>query len=527
MGNDSSTGSTLRISSGVRDALGFSSAGRVPTLDEVRRAYGPPATLGAPNEETVLAMDRAMEDRGVYTLLQHGFELGQYGACSNFMGYGALQNIAQNGLIRACVETVADDMTRAWIELQQEGEDDSEDGEVQERIERLDRAMKRLNLQKVMHEAAAKTGYYGGCLLYLDTGASGPDLKLPLSLESWSREATKGFLKGVRVIDPVNVFPGVYNSTDPLRADYYIPRSWWVLGQEVHASRLIRVFSNEPPLLFRPSYNFLGIPKAQILWDYVMHFQSNRDSVNRLMDKFSQLVFKTAMTDILTGGANDLSGLVARLQIMSQNRSNDGVIAIDKDAEDILKVETPMSGLTDVPRQSLEFVAAINRTPVVKLLGISPSGFNATGESDLRNYYDHIASQQEAVLRPAIQRILEVLQVSLFQAVDRTIGFSFCPLSEEDETAKTTTQATKIANLCQLIDRNVIDTDEARQMLIADPDSGMDGLDPEAPEPEEGEGDPMQAMMGGMGVPQAEAPAPEPKPAPASDSAKWWRRVWQ
>ena len=77
---------------------------------------------------------------------------------------------------------------------------------------------------------------------------------------------------------------------------------------------------------------------------------------------------------------------MARLQIMSQNRSNDGVIAVDKDAEDIVKVETPMAGVTDVVRQSLEIVAALNRTPAVKLLGISPSGFNATGESDIRNY---------------------------------------------------------------------------------------------------------------------------------------------
>ena len=518
MGIDSSTGSTLRISSGVRDALGFSSAGRVPTLDEVRRAYGPPATLGAPNEETVLAMDRAMEDRGVYTLLQHGFELGQYGACSNFMGYGALQNIAQNGLIRACIETVADDMTRNWIELQQEGDDDSEDGEAQERLERLEKAVKRLDLQKVMHRAAAMTGYYGGCLLYLDTGASGPDLKLPLSLESWSREAKPGFLKGVRVVDPVNVFPGTYNSTDPLRTDYYVPKMWWVLGQEVHASRLVRVYANEPPLLFRPSYNFLGIPKAQILWDYVMHFQANRDSVNRMMGKFSQLVFKTAMTDILTGGSNDLSGLMARLQIMAQNRSNDGVIAVDKDAEDVVKVETPLGGITDVPRQSLEFVAAINGTPVVKLLGISPSGFNATGESDLRNYYDHILSQQEAVLRPALQRVLEVLQVSLFKEVDRKIGFSFCSLSEDDENAKAMTQQTRINNLMALLDRDVISPEEARQILISDPDSGLDGLDPELPEDAEGD-DMLQQGPAIPGQPQMQEQEPSApltaSPAPA------------
>lgn len=517
MGTESSTAS-LRISSGVRDALGFSSAGRVPTLDEVRRAYGPPATLGAPNEETVLAMDHAMEDRGVYTLLQHGFELGMYGACSNFLGYGALQNIAQNGLIRACIETVADDMTRNWVEFQQEGEDDSEDGEAQERLERLEKAVKRLDLQKVMHRAAVMTGYYGGCLLYLDTGASGPQLKLPLSLEPWSMEAKEGFLRAVRVVDPVNCFPGVYNSTDPLRADYYVPQTWWVLGQEVHASRLIRVYANEPPLLFRPSYNFLGIPQAQILWDYVLHFQANRDSVNRLMGKFSQLVFKTSMTDILTGGANDLSGLMARLQIMAQSRSNDGVIAIDKDAEDIIKVETPMSGLTDVPRQSLEFVAAINRTPVVKLLGISPSGFNATGESDLRNYYDHILSQQEAVLRPALQRVLEVLQVSLFGEVDRKLGFSFCSLSEDDESAKAMTQQTRINNLMALLDRDVISPEEARQILISDPDSGLDGLDPELPEEAEGD-DMLQQGPAIPGQPQTQEQEPSApstaSPAPA------------
>ena len=512
MGSISSTGSTLRISSGVRDALGFSSAGRVPTLDEVRSKYGPPATLGAPNEEAKLAMDHAMEERGVYSLLQHGFEMGMYGACSNFLGYGALQNIAQNGLIRACIGTVADDMTRNWITLQQEGEEDSPEAE--DKIQRLEKAMKRMGLQKTMHKAASMTGYYGGCLLYLDTGASGPQLNLPLSLEPWSMEAKEGFLRAVRVVDPVNCFPGTYNSTDPLKEDYYVPQTWWVLGQEVHASRLIRVYANEPPLLFRPSYNFLGIPQAQILWDYVLHFQDNRDSVNRLMGKFSQLVFKTAMTDILTGGANDLSGLMARLQIMSQNRSNDGVIAVDKDAEDIIKVETPMSGVTDVVRQSLEIVAALNRTPAVKLLGISPSGFNATGESDIRNYYDHVLSQQEKILRPPLQRILEALQVSLFGSVEPSIGFTFASLSETDENAKVLTQQAKINNLCAVLDRDIVSAEEVRQMLVSDPDSGFDGLDPELPE--DAEGDDIPLLSPAFGQEQEENDAPPSPPSKAS-----------
>lgn len=82
-----------------------------PTPDDIRMMYGPAKTLGAP-EKVQLAMDARLADSGVYSLLQHSLELG-VGIAPQFMGYGVLQNLAQNGLIRACVETVSDDMTRA------------------------------------------------------------------------------------------------------------------------------------------------------------------------------------------------------------------------------------------------------------------------------------------------------------------------------------------------------------------------------------------------------------------------------
>ena len=172
------------------------------------------------------------------------------------------------------------------------------------------------------------------------------------------------------------------------------------------------------------------------------------------------------------------------MQILAHNRSNDGVLAIDKDAEDVVKVETPLSGVADIVRQSLEILAAMNRTPAVKLLGISPSGFNATGESDIRNYYDHIRSQQEKVIRSPLKTILDVAQISLWGKLDKGITFNFCPLSVEDENAVAMTQQVKINSLCALLDRNVISVEEARKVLVNDPNSGVDDLDPEAtPEP--------------------------------------------
>lgn len=453
------------------------------TPDEVRRYYAPARTLGA-DEDTWLAQDNQLAETGAYTLLQHTFQLGQ-GAAPQFLGYGALQNMAQNGLLRACIETVADDMTRAWITLT--GGDSEDPKEASERIKSLDAAMDKYNLQPLFHEGAELVGYEGGAFVFIDTGASGAQLMTPLHIGSSSAEFAPERPLRFQVVDPVNVFPGEYNSISPLRGDYFRPRWWWVMGERVHKSRLIRLVANEVPVLLRPAYNFMGLPQAQILWDYVLHFQDCRIAVARLLKKFSMTVFKTSMEDILMA-AQGTANLDARVRYMIQTMSNDGVLAVDKETEDVVKLETPISGVTDVVRQALEFLAALNRTPAVKLLGISPSGFNATGESDLRNYYDHIASQQEKVLRAGIKRVLECLQVKEFGHVDTSLGFDFAPLGEADRAALATQQKTQADTVAVYLDRGIISAEEARGALAKDPDSPFANIDPEdVPEEQGGE----------------------------------------
>ena len=134
-------------------------------------------------------------------------------------------------------------------------------------------------------------------------------------------------------------------------------------------------------------------------------------------------------------------------------------------------------------QQSLEHLAALNRTPAVKLLGISPSGFNATGESDIRNYYDHISSQQEKVIRPALEEVFRVLSVHLFGTPDAGMRFEFAPMSENDAAATAMAQQQRAASITALVSSQVISPDEARTYLRNSPDSGFDFLDPEdAPE---------------------------------------------
>ncbi|MDE9536123.1 DUF1073 domain-containing protein [Xenorhabdus bovienii] len=420
-----------------------------------------------------MAMDSSLSSSGAYTLIQHAWEHGQgYALGPSFMGYAALSSLTQNGLIRACIETVVDDMTREWIEIKSVDIDGQGDGAEDKKT--IEDALIDFKVKDIFHKAAEFNGYFGGCLIFIDTGAMDNQLLVPLDISEKSAEL-KNFKRFV-LVEPINIFPGRYESTDPLSPRYFTPDTWWILGKEVHTSRLIHICGNEVPILLKPSYNFMGMPQAQLLYDYVIHFQDSRTSAARLLEKFSFTVLKTNMSDILTN-PNSTQSLDGRLAYMASVRSNDGIVAIDKEMEDIVKLETPLSGVTDIVRQMLELIVVINRTPAVKSLGISPSGFNATGDSDIRNYNDHVKSQQEKIFRAGLQKALDIIQIVKLGQLNQSVTFDFVDLNKQDAKVSAEIEKLKAERDTALLDSSIIWEKEARQRLSDDPDSDYFGID--------------------------------------------------
>ena len=476
------------------------------TVESVRKRFAPPVTLGYGEKER-LAQDNMLADSGFYdtihrSLQQHAAELGQY-PVTTFVGYGALQQIAQNGMIRACVQTVADDITREWIKVT--GSKDAQ------RVELIQDVQERkYHLREVFHEAATTTGYMGGAFVYIDTGTEKPEL--PLRINDQSAELEKGSTLRFIVVDPVNVSPGDYNATDPLKADYLKPRFFWVLGRRVHASRLIPLLDNPPPTLLKPAYNFLGIPQAQILWDYVLHWNQCRVYTADLVRKVSLLVFQTD-TDAIFMTPGGVQNFDVRMKALQRYRDNNSVFVCSKENEAVQNVQTSIAGCTDVVRQSLEMIASINRTPAVKLLGISPSGFNATGESDLRNYYDYVRSKQE-LRRDAITKCLKAIELVTLGQIDPELGFDFCDLSKEDEAQAAMTAQARAGTLATLLQMQAISAEEAREAVKAEPALHLEFLSDEAPDgdPEEIDGliEQLQSATAALAQPKAEPPAAQP-----------------
>lgn len=466
--------------------------------------YALPATAGA-DEASRVALDSQFKENvamdGLYeSLTSHAIDMGQFPVTS-FVGYGVLQQISQNGMIRNCIKTVADDCTREWITIK--GGDDTDVSKV-ERLQRLQD--RKYHLQRLFNDAITKVGFMGGAFIFIRTqnpdSDKDPDLTLPLRINNKCAEIGEDNPARFVVVDPVNVSPASYNASEPLKPNYMKPDFWMVLGSRVHHSRLLTLYTNEPPTLLKPAYNFLGIPQAQILWDYVNHWNECRISAQELVKKLSLLIYYTDMQSRMGtfGGIQELDDV---MEVLRHYRNNDSVFVADKDSDQVDNVQTSVGGVQDIVRQAQEMIAAINRTPAVKLFGISPSGFNATGESDIRNYNDHIRSQQE-LFRPAIQKCLEVIQLNEFGDIDPMITFDFNELNLDNESSQAMNFNSRVTALSALKDRNAISAEEMRQAVRNEDASHLSFLSDELPEPEEGDletdsgsNDLLQSLFGG------------------------------
>ena len=432
----------------------------------IRRQYGVPLTNAG--EDVKAAMDAALETSGHFTTIRNAVASGGIDAYPQFLGYAYLSGLQQNGFIRAGVEGLADDMTARFIELIRTSDIENNDDD---KINKINEYLNTFQIKELFNKAAALNGYFGGCLIFIDTGDE--DLLSALDEKSLNHS-----IKNFVLVEPINTYPGRFNSSKPLAPNYFVPETWFVLGQEVHASRLLYLAADEVSMLLKPAYNFFGIAPAQIAADSVSHFIKDREAASRLLHKYSLLVFKTDMGSALYSGNPE--ELYSRVKVLADFRDNNSVIIIDKEDEDIVTVTTSLAGVTDVVRLSLELMPIMFRQPLTKFLGISPGGMNATGESDENNWNEYVLSQCEKQLRKPVKRLLELIQYDLFGEVDECIDFIFKVQSSNDEVKEINNNKIKADTYVQLTTAGIISPEEARKALAEDEKSGFNSIDVDA-----------------------------------------------
>lgn len=443
-----------------------------------------------------------------------GSPLGNFGAdCffgTGFIGYPRLAELAQISEYRSVSETTANEMTRQWIEIKSAGEEDNS-----EAIKQIEECCERLNVRDVFRKAVETDGLFGRGQILVQI--KGHDGKLANPLLLTEKTIAKGSLKALVNIEPMWTIPAPYNAVDPTLPDFYKPKAWYVMAQEIHASRLFTLISRPVPDMLKPAYNFGGVSMTQLMMPYVERWLRTVDSVSDLLHSFSLSGIKTDMSAILGGSDDGDTNIILRAELYNRLRDNRGLMLLSKDEEEFFQFNTPLSGLDALLAQSQEQMAAPSHTPLVKLLGITPSGLNASTEGEIAVYYDHIRAMQENLLRDPLDKLLKLVQLHLFGKVNDNITFDFVPLRQMSETELSTIRKSDTDRDVAYIQAGVVSAEEVRGRLAGEPGSGYNGIDvedvPEMPDDgfSDGLNDGAEEDVGGQA---------DPKPEPAQD-AEW------
>lgn len=401
-----------------------------------------------------------------------------------FRGYPYLALQSQGPEYRKMSETIAKQMVRKWIEVVSTGDEDKSD-----KIALMEKALKRFKVRELFYEAAQLDGFFGRGQIYIDVNKPGgqtparidPD-ELTTPLLRSPAKIPKGALRGLTLVEPVWTYPNAYNSNDPLAPDYYKPSSWFIMGKVVHSSRLLHFVSRPVPDMLKAAYNFGGLSLTQLAEPSVNNWIRTRDSVADMVHSFSLCGIKSNLGADLSGNGAG-GGMLDRADLFTNIKDNRGLLMLDKDSEEYFQHDTPLSGLADLQSQAQEQPAAVANIPLVFLLGITPSGMNATSEGEIEVFHSYILSMQETLFAENLNRVFQIIQLNEFGDIDEDITFKFLPMVEMDRDQSATIQKTKAETDAVLINSGVIAPDEARNRIASDDESDYAGLPGNAPEP--------------------------------------------
>lgn len=397
-----------------------------------------------------------------------------------FMGYPYLAELSQRPEYRTPVSILAEEATREWIDIVCAG-----DGDKADKVKAIEGEFERLEARDVSRDALEKALHFGRSQIYLDVGDISDDEKACPLADSPAKINPSRPLQAIRVVEPLWTYPAQYNAIDPLAADFYRPDMWYVMGKQVHRTRLVTLVPHPVPDMLKPAYAFGGMALTQMLKPYVDNWIRTRASVSDAIHNFSTSVLKTNMASVLSGGGTD--DLIHRAHLFNLIRDNRGLMMLDRDTEEFLNVSMPLSNLDKLQAQSQEQMCSVVRVPTVKWFGLSPAGLNASSEGEIKAFHETTAGYQERHLRPVLERLLAIVQLSLFGEIDPSIKFKWRPLWTPDASQTATVVKSRIDGDVALVQANVISPEEARGRLANDPESGY-ALDVMAV-PEQGEGE--------------------------------------
>lgn len=380
---------------------------------------------------------------------------------------------AFDGLIQKIVDTFPDDMTRQWLNIP----DDKRESPKAEGV--IEKELKRLGAANAFNTALKWARLFGGSLIFV-AAQDGGTIEAPLNIKKIkSIESLKVFDLGEIDTNNSEINDDIYSPNYGKIERFLIrPQMGYKLMDSfsIHHSRCIVFHGTQVPSSLMVKFgsmeiHYWGNSVVPPVWTYVRDLVSAMGATSQILSEFVIGKYKLSDLDTILAAGNEKL-LQVRMQAIEMTKSILHAVLLGTD-EDYTRDSTTLSGIPDALDRFMMFLSSVTSIPVTRLFGRSAAGLNATGENDLKNYYDAVKAKQENELSPLVSKLIEM--ICSVQKISPTPPFKWNPLiqlseAEISENNRKTAEAYRTtANGDQLyVESGVIDPEYIRQLRFPD-----------------------------------------------------------
>jgi phage-related protein (TIGR01555 family) len=415
--------------------------------------------MDGPYENAFLTVG-TVQDRSAFTR----------GVSARKLNYGELESLYEgDGILRRIVDLPAEEMFRAGYRI--EGVDDSSE---------VSAALDGIDANKKLCDAVRWSRLYGGALVVALLNDGG-NLLSPL------RDEAVKEVEQLRVYDRWQVAiqqryddpmdkrygrPMIYHISPPIGTPY-----------QVHESRCL-VFDGQPvPERIREENDGWGASFVQQCFSQLVNVNMSHYWANGLMERAQQAVHGIPELSNLLRSPGGEEMVKRRINMVDMARSVNNTVVIDA-AETYELKSTSFASIADIIDRLGNALCAVSGIPESLLFGKPQSGLNASGKSDLENWYAKIGQAQEQTLLPALDVLIGWQLTAMGQTTeDYEIKFEPMYLPSKKDKAEADYKRAQTFEL--YVNMGAMDAGEVREML---PEEGYEIENPEElpePSPEE------------------------------------------
>ncbi len=345
-------------------------------------------------------------------------------------------------VVRRIIDAIPEDMCKNWYTVQSQIPPDY--------IDRLSKMERQISIKPKILEGLKWGRLYGGAAAVIMIEGHEDILDQPLDYDT----IMLGSFKGLLVVDRWSgISPELELVTDPSDPEFGLPDMYQVTRDaiqgtiRIHHTRILRFIGRELPFWEKQAEVYWGASEIEHTFDELRKRDNTSWNIANLVFRANLVVLGMEGMDQVLAVGNQKVQQDLYNTVQAQNWLLNNFSMFIKGPQDTFdSKQYAFSGLSDIYENFMMDVAGAAEMPVTKLFGRSPAGLNATGDSDMQNYYDTIEEKQEARLRPILDRLLPIMCVSEFGMIPDDLDYRFNPVrrptdSEQSDLASKTSEA--------------------------------------------------------------------------------------